>query len=66
MSAVLRRGGKDNAVSFVVQRSTFFVSLVAALLSMASETRAYSVLSHEATIDAAWDSTITCDDGESA
>ena len=58
MSAVLRRGGKDNAVSFVVRRSTFFVSLVAALLSMASETRAYSVLSHEATIDAVWDSSI--------
>jgi len=58
MSAVLRHGGKDNAVSFGVRRSTFVVSLVAALLSVASETRAYSVLSHEATIDAAWDSTI--------
>ena len=45
-------------MSFGVRRSTFFVSLVAALLSVASETRAYSVLSHEATIDAVWDSTI--------
>lgn len=57
MSAAPRRGGRDK-VPFGVRRSTCFACLVATLISVPSETRAYSVLSHEASIDALWDSNI--------
>jgi hypothetical protein len=46
------------SVPFDVRRSTFVVGLVGALLFLPSAARGYSVLSHEANIDALWDSHI--------
>jgi hypothetical protein len=45
-------------VRFDVHRSTFVVCLVGALLLSPSAARGYSVLSHEANIDALWDTHI--------